>query len=103
MLDMRELPAAASGVGELSDRERAVLRLVAEGLGAREIAQRLDIAAAEVYRFVAWIIDELQPAPNGETMSHVHARHGSRPAAAPADLEEFERRFGPSLPADDEG
>jgi hypothetical protein len=53
-------------------------------------------------RLVAWVLDELQLAPNGDTMHEVHTRHGSR-AASPPDLDEFERRFGPSLQPDDEG
>jgi hypothetical protein len=54
-----------------------------------------------LYRFIAWVLEEIQPAPNGDTMSEVYARHASHPAS-PSDIEEFERRFGPSLPPDDD-
>jgi len=79
-----------------------VLGYVADGLSPREIAERLSVDEDELYRLVAWVLDELQPAPDGDTMRDVHARHASR-AAGPPDLDEFERRFGASLPADDEG
>ena len=102
MFDMRTLSNAAAVLRELTDDERAVLACVAEGLSPREIAERLSLDEDELYRLVAWVLDELQPAPNGETMSDVHARHASRPANA-AEIDEFERRFGPSLAPDDEG
>jgi DNA-binding CsgD family transcriptional regulator len=102
MFDMRTLPNAAAALLELTDAERTVLGYVADGLSPREIAERLSVDEDELYRLVAWVLDELQPAPNGETMRDAHARHASR-AANPADLAEFERRFGASLPPDDEG
>jgi DNA-binding CsgD family transcriptional regulator len=102
MFNMRTLPAAAAGLGELSAVERRVLGYVADGLSPKEIAERVEISEDELYRLVAWVLDELEPAPNGETMRNVHARHGSRPAT-PEDLEEFEREYGPSLPRDGEG
>lgn len=43
----------AAGIGELSDREREVLRLVAEGLGDAEIAARLVLSPHTVHRHVA--------------------------------------------------
>lgn len=101
MFDMRTLPVAASEV-KLSDLERDVLGYVADGLSPKEIAERVEISEDELYRLVAWVLDELQPAPEGETMRDVHARHGSRPAS-PEEIEEFERRFGASLPTDGEG
>jgi len=102
VLDTRALPSAASALSELTERDQLVLRLVAEGLSPREIAHRVDLSEDALYRFVAWVLDELAPAPEGETMRHVHSRHGSRPATA-GELEEFERRYGSSLPPDDEG
>jgi len=102
MLDMRALPSAAAALSGLTEREQVVLRLVAEGLSPREIADRVDLSEDALYRFVAWVLDELAPAPDGETMSDVHFRHGSRPAS-PSELEEFERRYGSSLPSDAEG
>lgn len=102
MFDMRTLPAAAAEFPELSVVERRVLGYVADGLSPKEIAERVEVGEDELYRLVAWVLDELEPAPAGETMRDVHARHGSRPAS-PGDLQEFERRYGPSLPVDGEG
>jgi DNA-binding CsgD family transcriptional regulator len=102
MFNMRSLPAAASEVLDLSEVEQQVLAYVAEGLSPKEIAERGEISEDELYRLVAWVLDELEPAPNGETMATIHERHGSGPASS-EDLEEFERRFGPSLPPDGEG
>jgi hypothetical protein len=102
MFDMRALPTAAATLTELSERDQAILRDVAGGLSPKEIAERIDIPEDELYRFIAWVLEEIQPAPNGDTMREVYARHASRPAS-PSDIEKFERRFGPSLPSDDEG
>lgn len=99
---MRTLPDAASGVAGLTDTEQEALGYVASGLSPRDIAERTAIGEDELYRLVAWVLDELQPAPDGETMAAVHARHGSRPASR-SDVDEFERRFGASLPTDGEG
>lgn len=101
VLDMRALPSAAAALSDLTERDQVILRLVAEGLSPREIAHRVDLSEDALYRF-AWVLDELAPAPEGETMRHVYSRHGSRPAS-PGELEEFERRYGSSLPPDDEG
>jgi DNA-binding CsgD family transcriptional regulator len=45
--------ADAGGIEELSDREREVLRLVAEGLSDAEIADRLVLSPHTVHRHVA--------------------------------------------------
>jgi len=45
--------APPEGVGELSEREREVLRLVAEGLSDSEIAERLVLSPHTVHRHVA--------------------------------------------------
>jgi DNA-binding CsgD family transcriptional regulator len=102
MFDMRSLPAAASALHNLTEQEQEVLRLVGAGESPREIATRLRVSEDVLYRFVARVLDELAPDPEGRTMAAVHAQHGSR-AARNAELLEFERRFGPSLPPDDEG
>jgi len=44
---------AAGGIEELSDREREVLRLVAEGLSDADIAERLVLSSHTVHRHVA--------------------------------------------------
>lgn len=102
MFDMRALPSEVARLRGLTEQERLALRYVGEGLSPREISDRVEVSEQELYRLVAWALDELEPAPDGQTMADVHARHGSR-AASPEDIAEFERRFGSSLPADDEG
>jgi DNA-binding CsgD family transcriptional regulator len=102
MFDMRSLPSAARTLSGLTERERVVLRDVGEGLSPRDISERLEISEEDLYRLVAWVLDELEPAPRGETMTDVYARHGSK-AATLDERAEFERRFGPSLEPDDEG
>lgn len=102
MFDMRALPTAAAVLTVLSERDQEVLRDVAEGLSPKEIAEHFNIPEDELYRFIAWVLEEIQPAPNSDTMREVHARHASHPADQ-SDIEEFERRFGSSLPPDDEG
>jgi DNA-binding CsgD family transcriptional regulator len=102
MFDMRTLPAAAAELSGLSEADRTMLGDVAAGLSPREIAERHQVNEDRLYRLVAWVLDELAPAPNGDTMHDVHARNASHPAG-PADIEEFERRFGPSMAPDDEG
>lgn len=101
MFNMRTLPSAAAGL-ELTRIEQEALALVAQGMSPKEIASRVDLPEDELYRLVAWVLDELAPAPGGDMMRDVYARHGGRPATS-AELEEFERRYGPSLPPDGEG
>jgi hypothetical protein len=101
MFNMRTLPSAAAGL-ELTDVEQQVLAYVAAGLAPKEIAERIEMGEDELYRLVAWVLDELEPGPAGDTMRDVYARHGGRPGTS-AELEEFERRYGPSLPSDGEG
>ena len=101
MFNMRTLPSAAAGL-ELTDVEQQVLAYVAEGLAPKEISQRVDVPEDELYRLVAWVLDELEPAPGGDTMRDVYARHGGRPATS-VELEELEERYGRSLPPDGEG
>jgi DNA-binding NarL/FixJ family response regulator len=63
-VDIRTLDAplarAAAANGELSRRELEVLRLVAEGLSDREIADRLILSAHTVHRHVANICAKLR-------------------------------------------
>lgn len=97
---MRRLPLA--GLEPLSTQERDALRLVADGLAPTEIAARLSVPEDAVYRLVAWVLDEVDPAPAGRTVASVHAEGGSRAATA-VELDEFEQLYGASLPSDDEG
>jgi hypothetical protein len=83
-------------------QDQRALRYVGKGLSPREIADRLKVDEEALYRLVAWMLDELEPAPGGQTMADVYACHGSR-SATPAERAEFERRYGPFLAPDDEG
>jgi ATP/maltotriose-dependent transcriptional regulator MalT len=53
-------PAAPAGLGELSPREVEVLRLVAQGLGDAEIAERLVLSPHTVHRHVANVRTKLR-------------------------------------------
>ncbi len=66
----------ANGIGELSRREREVLRLVAEGLGDAEIAERLVLSPHTVHRHVANILRKLG----------LHSRSAAAVAASRAGL-----------------
>jgi hypothetical protein len=81
MFEMRNLPSAA-GCLELADVGQQVLAYVAEGLAPNEISERVDVPEDELYRLVAWVLDELEPAPGGDTMRDVYARHGGRRATS---------------------
>jgi len=48
------------------------------------------------------VLNELEPAPGGDIVGDVYTRHGGHPARS-AELEQFEHRYGPSLPSDGEG
>jgi pimeloyl-ACP methyl ester carboxylesterase/DNA-binding CsgD family transcriptional regulator len=66
----------AAGIDELSAREREVLRLVAEGLGDAEIAERLVLSPHTVHRHVANIRRKLG----------LHSRSAAAVAASRAGL-----------------
>lgn len=53
---------AAQGHDGLTDREREVLALVAEGLSNAQIARRLDLSLKTVQNYVSRILDKLQVA-----------------------------------------
>ena len=100
MFDLRSLPSV--GLPDMTVREREAIRMVADGASPREIATRLDVREESVYRLVAWVLDELEPAPGGRTVADVHAEQGSRAATA-GELDEFDRLYGRSLGPDHEG
>ena len=52
--------AGADGLGELSPREVEILRLVAQGLGDAEIAERLVLSPHTVHRHVANVRTKLR-------------------------------------------
>ena len=68
--------ARPDGIDELSTREREVLRLVAEGLGDAEIAERLVLSPHTVHRHVANILRKLG----------LHSRSAAAVAASRAGL-----------------
>jgi DNA-binding NarL/FixJ family response regulator len=51
--------AAREKVANLSERERAVLRLLADGLSNRQIARRLDIVESTVKAHVSAVLTRL--------------------------------------------
>lgn len=97
---MRNLSSV--GHPSLTAEEQEALRLVADGLGPRDIASRLGMSEESLYRLVTWVLDELEPGPGGRRVADVHAEQGSRAATA-MELEEFEQLYGRPLEADHEG
>jgi DNA-binding NarL/FixJ family response regulator len=63
---MLERPRAAGPLDRLSDRERAVLALMAEGLSNREIARELGTGERAVVRQVSGIFAKLELPPDSE-------------------------------------
>jgi DNA-binding NarL/FixJ family response regulator len=100
-IDVARLPAEAEKLGVLTPSERAVLPLVVEGLGSREIAQRLGITESIVYLTIADLLRALEFTPPNWDADDIHARAGTRPAS-PAEIERFHKQFGP-FASDDEG
>jgi DNA-binding CsgD family transcriptional regulator len=99
MFDMHSLSSVV--LPTLTMSEQHAIRLVADGLSPREIAARLDVSEESLYRLVAWVLEEVEPAPAGRTVADVHAERGSR-AATVSELDEFERLYAKSLAPDDE-
>ena len=92
MFDMRGLPAVVDRLPQLDERETAILALVAEGASPRDIASRVGMHEDDLYRFVAWVLEELPPEPEGMTMAEMYRRHGGR-AATDDELDEFDRLY----------
>lgn len=101
VIDVARLPAEAEKLGDLTPREQAVLSLVLDGLGSREIAQRLEIAESTVYLTIADLLRALEFAPPASNADDIHLRAGTRPAS-PAEVDRFHEQFGP-FATDDEG
>lgn len=71
--------------GDLSDRERAVTRLVAAGLTNREIGERLGIMEPTVKDHL-WVVRQKLGARNRTHLAAIAARHGlhvARPRGEP--------------------
>jgi DNA-binding NarL/FixJ family response regulator len=73
------LPQASAGrvarLHALTDREREILRLVAEGMGNQEIADRAGISSNTVMKHVSNILSKLQVS-NRREAGILYARHG---------------------------
>ncbi len=100
-IDVSHLPSAAEGLGDLSQSERDVLGLLAEGLGSRDIAERLSVDEAAVYLVIADLISALEYQPPATMAEDIHQRAGTRAATA-EEISRFHEQFGP-LKTDNEG
>ena len=69
-------PRRALGPDGLTDRERDVLELLAEGLANPQIARRLGLSTKTVQNYVSRILDKLQVADR--TQAALRARDGRR-------------------------
>jgi DNA-binding CsgD family transcriptional regulator len=68
-------PAATNDGGPLSEREREILRLVADGLSDAEIAERLIVSPHTVHRHMANIRSKLRQPSRAAAVAHA-AREG---------------------------
>ncbi len=102
MFDTQQQGEIDEVLADLDEREEAALRYLREGLSATEVAERLELPEDDLYRLVAWVLEELPPGPVGQTAADIHRRHRLR-AATEEELSKFEDLFGPALPAEDEG
>jgi DNA-binding CsgD family transcriptional regulator len=100
-IEVQSLPEAAEQLGDLSQEEREVLSLLAQGLGSREISERLGLGEASVYVLIADLLDAIDFAAPAVTASDIHAAGQTRPADA-AELANFHALFGP-FESDSEG
>lgn len=80
---VERLVAANSSLAALSERERVVLGLMAEGLSDRGIAERLTVSLATVYTHVQHVFTKLDlPATSSDNrrvravVAYLSARHG---------------------------
>lgn len=100
-IDVARLPIEAEKLDDLTSRERDVLGLLMEGLGSREIAERLRVRESDVYLVIADLLRALELVAPGESAGDIHESAGTRPASA-AEIEQFHEQLGP-FAADDEG
>lgn len=101
VFDMRSLTDEATRLPDLDEGERRAVALIGEGVAPREVAERLGMGEAQVYRLVVDVLDYVEP-PGGPTLCEIHAKCGSRPATTD-EIAEFEEMYGASMPPDDEG
>ena len=100
-IDVARLPVEAEKLGDLTSRERAVLALLIEGLGSREIAQRLQIRESLVYLTIADLLRALEYVAPRSSADDIHRRAETRPATS-SEIARFQEQFGP-FADDDEG
>ena len=77
----RRVPAATDAV-RMSQREREVIGLIAEGLSNKEIAQRLHIATNTVKSHVHNILEKLALHSRVQIAARAHGAGGSNPASS---------------------
>jgi two-component system response regulator NreC len=79
----RRSPAAAekSGLALLSDRERMVLRLAAQGLTNREVADQVRLSVKTIESYRARMMAKLGLSTRSELVAYA-ARHGMLPSSA---------------------
>jgi CheY-like chemotaxis protein len=102
MFGTKELAEIETVVESLSEDEEAALRYVGQGMPPADVAHRVDLTEEDLYRLVAWVLEELPPGPAGRTMADVHRDHAVRPATQD-ELAEFDELYGASMLPEDEG
>jgi len=93
-IDVEHLPAAAEQLDDLSSAEREILTLLGEGLTSREIAHRLTMSEATIYRAIADLLDAIEFDAPARTAADLHAAGGTRPATDD-EVAQFHQQFGP--------
>jgi CheY-like chemotaxis protein len=102
MFETQELTEIETVLASLNEDEETALRYVGQGMSPAEVAHRVDLTEEDLYRLIAWVLEELPPGPAGRTMSDVHRDHGVR-AASQDELVEFDELYGESMLPEDEG
>jgi len=74
----RPKQAAAPDDDDLTDRERQVLELLAEGMSNAQIARRLDLSVKTVQNYVSRILDKLQVADRTQAALRAQQNHHLR-------------------------